>query len=130
MISIRDCIGFLDSDNDEIRFGPFSCLMFKAGHRLETREQVFSVYNVKNLGRLIKTTVIDPVQYLIYESVVHGLSQKFGVFFERPGQKDLVDVFSWVVLSGDLHPLLIDEEPEALVILSYFCILLNKLSYQ
>jgi hypothetical protein len=52
------------------------------------------------------------------------------VFYEIEGDKDLVDIFSWIVFAKDFLTFVADEEEEALVVLSYFCVLLHKLPSQ
>lgn len=110
--------------------GPFACTMKKATNHLAARDQVFQIDYVRDLRSLVTRSVEDEQRRRIYNTALDALKQAFGVFYEVAGQRDLVDIFSWVVLAEDFLPLLADEEQEALVVLSYFCVLLNKLSRQ
>lgn len=130
MVLIGGCTGFLGVSRDNLLSGPFSCLLTKARYGLETREQDFKVDYVQNLRCTIERSVGSSNRRSLYNNALDALNQTFGVFYEVPGQKDLVDVFSWVVLAQDFLPLLANEEQEALAILSYFCVLLHKLSCQ
>ncbi|KAH7156034.1 hypothetical protein EDB81DRAFT_715975 [Dactylonectria macrodidyma] len=130
MVLIGGCKGFISMANGSILAGPFASMMSKATQRLAAREQVFQVDYVRDLRCLIARSVNDEERRCIYDSALDSLNQTFGVFYEVQGQKDLVDIFSWVVLAENFLPLLADEEQEALVLLSYFCVLLNKLSRQ
>jgi hypothetical protein len=116
--------------NESILAGPFACMMRKASYHLAARDQVFQIDYVRDLRCLVTRSVEDEQRRRIYDTALDALNQTFGVFYEVSGQRDLVDIFSWVVLAEDFLPLLADEEQEALVVLSYFCVLLNKLSRQ
>ncbi|KAM6536173.1 hypothetical protein FALCPG4_002190 [Fusarium falciforme] len=130
MVLIGGCRSFIDMANESILAGPFACMMKKAAHHLAARDQVFQIDYVRDLRCLVRRSVEDEQRRRIYDTALDALNQTFGVFYEVSGQRDLVDIFSWVVLAKDLLPLLADEEQEALVVLSYFCVLLNKLSRQ
>ncbi|KAM5376458.1 hypothetical protein ACJZ2D_005512 [Fusarium nematophilum] len=130
MVLIGGCKSFITMANGRILAGPFSCMMSKVTQRLAARDQIFQVDYVRDLRRLVQRWVNDKERRHIYESTLDALNQTFGVFYEIPGQKDLVDIFSWVVLVENFLPLLADEEQEALVVLSWVCVLLTKLSRQ
>ncbi|KAH6892905.1 hypothetical protein B0T10DRAFT_399837, partial [Thelonectria olida] len=130
MTLISGCKSFISISNNQILAGPFSCLMSKACQHLEAHNQVFRVDYVRDLRRLVDESVSDLDRRRIYNDALCALNQTFGVFYETQGQKDLVDIFYWVIRSEDFLPLLADKEQEALVIFAYFCVLLNKLSRQ
>lgn len=102
--------------------------MTKARLHLEAQNQVFQVDYVRDLRRLVDDSVSDLDRRRVYNNALYVLNQTFGVFYETPGQKDLVGIFYWVIMAEDFLPLFADREQEALVIFAYFCVLLNRLS--
>ncbi|RSL52169.1 hypothetical protein CEP54_011043 [Fusarium duplospermum] len=130
MVLIGGCRSFVSMANDSILAGPFACMMSKVARHLAAREQTFQVDYVRDLRSLITRSVEDEERRHIYDNALDALNQTFGVFYEVSGQKDLVDILTWVIIAEDLLPLLADEEQEALVVLSYFCVLLNRLTHQ
>lgn len=127
MLLIGGCHGCLVMARGKILAGPFSCLMSKVNQHMTARNHDFLIDYVRDLRRLVKGSVGDADRRHIYDGALDALNQTFGVFYELPGQKDLIDIFSWVVLASSFLQLLADEEQEALVVFSYFCVLLNKL---
>lgn len=110
--------------------GPFSALLQKARRRLELREQTFKTDYLQQLRFFVDETITDSERRSVYHDAIHGLNQTYGVFYEVEGDKDLVDIFSWIVFAKDFLTFVADEEEEALVVLSYFCVLLHKLPCQ
>lgn len=80
--------------------------------------------------RFVEQSIGDWGRRHVYYDTLDELNLTFGVFYEVPCQRDLIGIFFWVVLSEKFLPLLADMEKEALVVLAYFCILLNKLPAQ
>ncbi|KAG4262823.1 hypothetical protein FPRO03_10186 [Fusarium proliferatum] len=130
VVLINGCESFVALGNSTLSLGPFSDLLSKARKRFEIRKRVFKTDYLQQLKVFIDETVTDPVQHSIYQKALIALNQTFGVFYETDGDKDLVDIFSWTVPAKDFFEFVADEEPEALVVLSYFCVLLHKLPSQ
>ncbi|KAF5607461.1 2-dehydropantoate 2-reductase [Fusarium pseudoanthophilum] len=130
VVFINGCASFASLGNSTLSLGPFSALLSKARRRFKIRERVFEVDYVQQLKACIDETITDPVQRSIYQDTLRALNQTFGVFYETDGEKDLVDIFSWTVPAKAFFEFVADEEPEALVVLSYFCVLLHKLPSQ
>ncbi|KAL5590389.1 hypothetical protein FOBRF1_013946 [Fusarium oxysporum] len=129
-VLISGCTSFVSLGNSTLSLGPFSALLSKARRRFEIRKRVFETDYVQQLKVFIDETVTDPARHSIYQDALLALNQTFGVFYETDGDKDLVDIFSWIVPAKEFFEFVADEEPEALVVLSYFCVLLHKLPSQ
>ncbi|KAL5589932.1 hypothetical protein FOVSG1_011799 [Fusarium oxysporum f. sp. vasinfectum] len=129
-VLISGCTSFVSLGNSTLSLGPFSALLSKARRRFEIRKRVFETDYVQQLKVFIDETVTDPAKHSIYQDALLALNQTFGVFYETDGDKDLVDIFSWIVPAKEFFEFVADEEPEALVVLSYFCVLLHKLPSQ
>lgn len=130
VVLISGCTSFLALSNSTLSLGPFSALLSKARRRMESRQQVFKTDYMQQLRVFVDESVTDPARRSIYQEALVALNQTYGVFYEVDGDKDLVDIFSWVVLAKNFLEFVADEEPEALVVLSYFCVLLHKLPSQ
>ncbi|CEF87922.1 hypothetical protein FGSG_12584 [Fusarium graminearum PH-1] len=130
VVLIKGCTSFLALAKGTLTLGPFSALLFKASRRMEARERVFKRDYMEQLRIFVDKTVTDLVQRSIYQDALCALNQTYSVFYKIDGDKDLVNIFSWIVLVKDFFKFMADEEPEALVILSYFCVLLYRLPSQ
>ena len=97
---------------------------------MDLRQHTFSTDYMEQLKAFVDERVTDPERRTIYHDAIQALNQTYGVFHEVEGDNDLVDIFSWVVLAKDFLKFVEEEEEEALVVLSYFCVLLHKLSGQ
>ncbi|KAF5248733.1 hypothetical protein FANTH_5803 [Fusarium anthophilum] len=127
VVLINGCASFASLGDSALTLGPFSALLSNARRRFKIRERVFKTDYVQQLKVFIDETVTDPAQCSIYQDALSALNQTYGVFYETDGDKDLVDIFSWTVPAKAFFEFVADEEPEALVVLSYFCVLLHKL---
>ena len=105
-------------------------MLHKARGRIDLLQQTFSTDYMQQLRLFIDERVIYPERRAIYHDAIQPLNQTFGVFYEVEGHNDLVDIFFWVVSAKDFLKFVEDEEDEALVVLSYFCVLLHKLPGQ
>ncbi|KAF5675968.1 C6 transcription factor [Fusarium circinatum] len=130
VVLINGCASFASLGDSTLTLGPFSALLSNACRRFKIRERVFKTDYVQQLKVFIDETVTDPAQRSIYQDALSALNQTYGVFYETDGDKDLVDIFSWTVPAKAFFEFVADEEPEALVVLSYFCVLLHKLPSQ
>ncbi|KAG9494983.1 hypothetical protein J7337_013212 [Fusarium musae] len=130
VVLINGCASFASLGDSTLSLGPFSALLSKARRRFKIRERVFEIDYVQQLKAFIDETITDPVQRSIYQDTLRALNQTYGVFYETDGDKDLVDIFSWTVPAKAFFEFVAEEEPEALVVLSYFCVLLHKLPSQ
>ncbi|EXM18786.1 hypothetical protein FOTG_13145 [Fusarium oxysporum f. sp. vasinfectum 25433] len=130
VVLIKGCTSFMALAQSTLLVGPFSALLQKARRRLELREQTFKTDYMQQLRFFVDETITDSERRSVYHDAIHGLNQTYGVFYEVEGDKDLVDIFSWIVFAKDFLTFVADEEEEALVVLSYFCVLLHKLPCQ
>ncbi|KAI1046442.1 hypothetical protein LB505_013158 [Fusarium chuoi] len=130
VVLIKGCTSFMDLAKSTLLGGPFSALLHKARKRLDLRLQTFKTDYMQQLRQFVDERVTNPERRAIYHDAIQALNQTYGVFHEVEGENDLVDIFSWLVLAKDFLKFVADEEEEALVVLSYFCVLLHKLPGQ
>ncbi|KAF5723987.1 2-dehydropantoate 2-reductase [Fusarium mundagurra] len=130
VVLISGCTSFISLSDNTLLLGPFSALLSKARAHLDRRLQAFKTDYTQQLRTFVDESVTDPARRSIYQEALVALNQTYGVFYETVGDKDLVDIFSWVVPAKAFFEFVADEEPEALVVLSYFCVLLHKLPSQ
>ncbi|KAH7179038.1 uncharacterized protein B0J16DRAFT_402387 [Fusarium flagelliforme] len=129
-VLIKGCTSFVELANSTLLAGPFSVLFHQARKHLDLRQQTFSKDYMQQLWLFVDDRITDPERRTIYRDAIQALNQTYGVFYEVEGDNDLVDIFSWVVMAKDFLKFVEDEEEEALVVLSYFCVLLHKLPSQ
>ncbi|KAF5623587.1 2-dehydropantoate 2-reductase [Fusarium sp. NRRL 25303] len=130
VVLIKGCTSFMELARSTLLGGPFSALLHKARKRLDLRLQTFKTDYMQQLRQFVDERVTDLEQQAIYHDAIQALNQAYGVFYEVEGENDLVDIFSWLALAQDFLKFVADEEKEALVVLSYFCVLLHKLPGQ
>ncbi|KAJ5273552.1 hypothetical protein N7478_008677 [Penicillium angulare] len=123
----------ISAAGDPIKFGPLAPIFKNGSMRSSTRNSrsTMNLSYLNDLRQLLKDNVPSTEELDLYFEAIHGLGKSFAMLEEQGYQNmQTADVFVWVLeLSDGYLSLLRQRKPEALVVLSYFCVITHSLEW-
>lgn len=134
MLLVKGTSFIMDSLHDSLLKGSLAPMFIAGQRRSDLRQEILANMPAEgdplyDLAHLVQNTISDQQHKQTYIAAIELLRNSFAFIYQQgiPGF-EIGDVFVWVFrVSDDYLELLHTQEQEALVILTFFCVVLRRL---